>query len=252
MSRNEPFIARWGQTLVLAGVVLAAQGATVAWLRHELRSLPTAGAPGPGPGAVPGASIGPVDPSFFDAEMRERLRQEALDAGLDPSTVPPPEVLFAQLDRENWLQSHGVDLSKGALERAEVERLLVTYVAEAGQQGGFQSGSAVPSAGGSSTARGGGGTGASGGRGNLTPEEVDQRLAQRVATAAREKGLDPEAHMPSAELRQAAIRSGSMDSAETQALVADYARVLQDLGAGAEPAAGGAPRGGAGGAPTGP
>jgi hypothetical protein len=70
-------------------------------------------------------------------------------------------------------------------------------------------------------------------------ERLDTAMARRLEGLALEQGLDPTEILPDPELREKAIASGDLRSDEAQALIAEYTRILDELGStqggGAEP-----------------
>ncbi len=58
----------------------------------------------------------------------------------------------------------------------------------------------------------------------------DALMQQRVERLAAEKGIDPVTVMPAGDLRERALASGDLRSEEAQELIAEYSRVLRELG----------------------
>jgi len=63
-------------------------------------------------------------------------------------------------------------------------------------------------------------------------QRYDSLMQQRVQAIAAEKGLDATTLLPEQTLRDEAIGTGDLGSPPAQALVAEYLRIFEELGAG--------------------
>jgi hypothetical protein len=76
-------------------------------------------------------------------------------------------------------------------------------------------------------------------RGANAVERLDDAMSRRVEALAAETGRDAQALLPGAELRESAITTGDLRSAESQELIGDYTRILEELRSSTPPAEGG-------------
>ena len=78
--------------------------------------------------------------------------------------------------------------------------------------------------------------------GNATPPEedpvarLDRILSQRLETIAQSKGVSTEKILPKKELRDAALATHDLGSAEAKNLIAEYSRIFKELTGEAVPA----------------
>lgn len=231
MTRERSFADRlrqWDQLAVIALVVVAAEVAGTCWLERNH------------PDAIP-ASVA-IDPGLIDEDMERLIRRASLENGMDPDQLPSMRVLAAQVGQIK-ASSGDLDVTdRGAVQQALISHVgdLATLSAPPGgghSPGGSRSGGGRPSPGGDgqdTPMRMGGPEGAEGSSTTSTRlapsiERIDELRAMRLGELATAQGLDPAALLPSDELRQAAIASGSADSEESKALQQAYREVFSQL-----------------------
>ena len=227
-------LGRWDQAIAVALVVVASNAAGTWWLATH----PGASGASSGARAQPAAEI-------FDEEMGKAVRRAALERGLNPTVISEPAALWEEFAARS-AKAAEVDVT----DRSAVQAALLAWVAEQataprapggpGAGGGPSAGgppgaSGGPGAGGppgggpGTGAAGAGGAGGAGGRLSPSIQRLDEMRAMRVTELARSKGLDPATFLPAAELRQAALATDDVQSAEAQALMEAYRKAMQSI-----------------------
>ncbi len=232
-------IAEWRRTFFLAAVIVLSNAGLGLWLERRLMSMSDRGA---APGAamqMPGGraelptaditaqaavgDIATIDVADLDPELDAYVAELAAEYGLDPSQTPSAATIWSQMKASGLLESARTgDGARGAL---DVRGAMRAHVAELARTS-----SATLTPGGQPMPASGGGTPGMGPRGKETPAEVDQRLSTRLTSLAEQQEEDITELMPSQDVRDAAIASGSVESTQTRTMVDAYARSFELLG----------------------
>jgi hypothetical protein len=229
MTRDRSFtdkLRQWDQLAVIALVVVAAEVAGTCWLERNH------------PDAIPAAVA--VDPGLIDDDMERLIRRAALENGMDPDQLPSMRVLAAQVG-----QVHATTGDLDVADRGAVQQALISLVGDlaalAAPPGGSRAPGGRPQPGGEGQAHpkpmGGDSSSSTGNRLAPSIERIDELRAMRLGELASARGLDPATLLPSTELRQAAIASGSADSDESKALQQAYREIFSQLESSTPPAA---------------
>jgi hypothetical protein len=237
---------RWSQVLFLAAVIVVSDIGMVWWFGSDTTATSASA-------SVPGADV-------FDEEMSRAVRRTALEAGLNPASLPELSALWTAMAQRRP-EAAAIDLEdrdavQGALERHVTAMGSAQRGGGRGGRGG-QGGAGGRQAGAGSEGGMGGGPagmerGASGMAGDkaeeasedaagtgslrLTPsiERIDEMQALRLGKLANSKGIDPASVLPSDAMRQAALSSGDASSEEAQALMEAYRQAFSELQGGAQ------------------
>jgi hypothetical protein len=210
----------WDQLAVLALVVVITEVSGTCWLQNHH------------PNALP--STVTIDPDMIDDDLERLIRRAALENGMDPDDLPSMEALAAQVS-----QVHAIKGDLDVDDHNAVQQAMITHIGDLATLNVPQGGGREP--GGERDVRPGPGGSPSGdgaATNRLAPsiERIDELRAMRLTELATTRGLDPATLLPSDELRQAAIASGSADSEASKALQQAYREVFAQLESTSSPA----------------
>lgn len=227
------FWSRWGPSIVGTTVSVVAIGLSAVWVVDRVEgALREAGGSSARPVSQPAAggvaATGRVeanrtwaDAKRFTPELDGWVRRVAEQQGLDPAKMPTAGDMYAEMD------DRGVILAPAGV-KEELER----YAPDLARQAGDDHLRAVLALNVVAMARAARDVEPTGRGGSDSIAQLDQLLSGRLSTRAAEAGVDESTVLPAADVRQAAVATGRVDSPESQALLHAYAEAFDQLNAG--------------------